>query len=372
MTGRRRFMARALELAAQARGRTSPNPMVGAVVVAGGEVLGEGYHARAGEPHAETIALAAAGEAARGADLYVTLEPCAHQGRTPPCADAIIAAGVARVFAAMRDPNPLVHGRGVERLRAAGVKVSIGLLGEDAARLNEVYCRHVTTGLPHVTLKIGMSLDGKTATRSGDARWITGEESRRRVHELRNVTDAVLVGIGTILADDPDLTTRLPGAACRHPDRVVIDSHLRIPNKARVLAHRNKGRTILVAGPNAPEARVRELRELGAEVLVVDGGERRVELQAVMARLAAQGITSVLVEGGSEVAASCLEAGVVDKLVFFIAPLIIGGREAPPVIGGRGAGPLADALRLRGLRWSASGEDLMVEAHLREPTCSPA
>jgi diaminohydroxyphosphoribosylaminopyrimidine deaminase/5-amino-6-(5-phosphoribosylamino)uracil reductase len=365
-------MARALELAARARGRTAPNPMVGAVVVAGDAVVGEGYHARAGEQHAETLALAAAGEAARGADLYVTLEPCAHHGRTPPCADAIIASGVARVFAAMRDPNPRVDGRGLARLREAGVGVKVGLLGEEAARLNEVYCTHVTTGLPHVTLKIGMSLDGKTATRSGDARWITGEESRRRVHELRNVSDAVLVGIGTILADDPDLTTRLPGIECHHPDRVVIDSHLRIPNKSRVLAHRNKGRTILVAGPHAPQARVRELRELGAEVVVADGGERRVELPKVMARLAALGITSVLVEGGSEIAASCLDAGVVDKLVFFIAPLIIGGREAPPVIGGRGAGPLAEALRLRDVRWSAAGEDLMVEARVREPSCSPA
>jgi diaminohydroxyphosphoribosylaminopyrimidine deaminase/5-amino-6-(5-phosphoribosylamino)uracil reductase len=365
-------MARALELAARARGRTAPNPMVGAVVVAGDEVVGEGYHARAGEPHAETLALAAAGDAARGADLYVTLEPCAHHGRTPPCVDAIVDAGVSRVFAAMRDPNPLVDGRGLARLREAGVQVKTGMLGDEAARLNEVYCKHVTTGLPHVTLKIGMSLDGKTATRSGDARWITGEESRRRVHELRNVSDAVLVGIGTILADDPDLTTRLPGVECRHPERVVIDSHLRIPNKARVLAHGTKGRTILVAGPNAPQARRRELRELGAEVIVVDGGERRVEMAAVMGRLGAMGITSVLVEGGSEIAASCLDAGVVDTLVFFIAPLIIGGRDAPPVIGGRGAGPLAEALRLRDMRWSSAGEDLVVEARLREPSCLPA
>lgn len=365
-------MARALALAERARGRTRPNPMVGAVLVAGGAVVGEGFHARAGEPHAETIALRQAGEAARGADLYVTLEPCAHHGRTPPCADAIIAAGVLRVFAAMRDPNPRVDGRGLARLREAGVAVRVGLLGEEAARLNEVYCKHVRTGLPHVTLKVGMSLDGKTATRTGEARWITGEESRRRVHELRNVTDAVLVGIGTVLADDPDLTTRLPGVECRHPDRVVIDSNLRIPSKARLLAHRNKGRTLIVAGPLAPAARVRELRELGAEVVVVDGGGRRVEPAAVVARLAELGITSVLVEGGSEIAASFLEAGVVDKIVFFIAPLIIGGREAPPVIGGRGAGPLSEALRLHDMRWSGTGGDLMVEAYLGEPACSRA
>ena len=365
-------MARAIELAARARGRTSPNPMVGAVLVCGDAIVGEGFHARAGESHAETIALELAGSAARGADLYVNLEPCSHHGRTPPCADAIIQAGVARVFAAMRDPNPKVDGRGIARLRAAGVKVHVGLLGGEAVRLNEIYCTNVKTGLPQVTLKIGMSLDGKTATRTGEARWITGEASRNRVHEMRNAVDAVLVGIGTILADDPDLTTRLPGTDCRHPDRVVIDSHLRIPSRARVLAHRNRGRTILIAGPHAAESRTRELRELGAEVIIVEGGERRVDLRLVVARLYALGITSVLIEGGSEIAASSLEAGIVDKLVFFIAPLLIGGREAPSVIGGRGVGPLAEALRLRNVRWDTVGEDIMVEGYVREPVCSPA
>ncbi len=365
-------MARALELGAGARGRTSPNPLVGAVLVRSEEIVGEGYHARAGELHAEAIALTQAGSAAAGADLYVNLEPCSHHGRTPPCADAIIQAGVRRVFAAMRDPNPKVDGSGIKRLQAAGIKVHVGLLGAEAVRLNEVYCTNMTTGLPHVTLKIGMSLDGKTATRTGEARWITGEASRKRVHEMRDTIDAVLVGIGTILADDPDLTTRLAGADCRHPDRVVIDSHLRIPSRARVLSHRNRGRTILIAGPHAPEARVRELRALGAEVIVVDGGERRVDLRLVVERLYALGITSVLIEGGSEIAASSLEAGIVDKLVFFIAPLLIGGRDAPPVIGGRGIGPLAQAARLRGVRWNTVGEDIMVEGYLREPACSPA
>ncbi len=363
-------MARAIELAACARGRTSPNPMVGAVIVAAEKIVGEGFHARAGEAHAETVALEQAGTAARGADLYVNLEPCSHHGRTPPCADAIINAGVSRVFAAIQDPNPRVDGRGLARLREAGVKVKIGLLAPEAARLNEIYCTNMTTGLPHVTLKIGMSLDGKTATRTGDARWITCEDSRRRVHEMRNAVDAVLVGIGTILADDPDLTTRLPGIDCRHPDRIVIDTHLRIPSRARVLAHRNRGRTILVAGPDAPGSRVRELREIGAEVLVVDGGDRRVDLRLVVERLFALGITSVLIEGGAEIAASSLESGIVDKIVFFISPLLIGGREAPPVIGGRGVGPLVDASRLRNVRWSTIGEDIMVEGYVREVACS--
>jgi len=340
--------------------------------VAGGAIVGEGFHARAGEPHAEVVALQKAGPAARGADLYVNLEPCSHHGRTPPCVDAIIGAGVARVFAAMRDPNPKVDGAGFARLQEAGVKVRVGLLADEAVRLNEVYCTTITTGLPHVTLKIGMSLDGKTATRTGDARWITGEASRKRVHEMRNSVDAILVGIGTVLADDPELTTRLAGLECRHPDRVVIDSHLRIPSRARVLAHRNRGRTFLVAGPHAPEARVRELRELGAEVIVVAGGDRRIDLRVVVQRLFALGIMSILIEGGSEIAASSLEAGIVDKLVFFIAPVLIGGREAPPVIGGLGAGRLAEAARLRDVRWSTIGEDVMVEGLVRERACSPA
>lgn len=365
-------MARALELAERARGRTSPNPMVGAVLAAGDTVVAEGYHARPGQPHAEAAALHLAGSAARGADLYVNLEPCSHHGRTPPCVDWIIAAGVARVFASMQDPNPRVDGRGFARLRAAGVKVHVGLLATEAARLNEVYCTNMATGLPLVTLKIGMSLDGKTATRTGDARWITGTAARKRVHELRNTTDAVLVGIGTILVDDPELTTRLEGVECRHPDRVVIDSHLRIPSRAKVLSHRNRGRTILVAGPHAPQSRMRELQELGAEVITVDGGERRVDLGIVVERLFGLGITSILIEGGSEIAASSLTAGIVDKLVFFIAPLLIGGREAPPVIGGRGVGPLADAPRLGDVRWSAVGDDIMVEGYLRKALCSPA
>jgi diaminohydroxyphosphoribosylaminopyrimidine deaminase/5-amino-6-(5-phosphoribosylamino)uracil reductase len=365
-------MARALELASAARGRTSPNPMVGAVLVRDGAVVGEGYHARAGEPHAEAVALAQAGERARGADLYVTLEPCAHFGRMPPCTDAIVAAGVARVFAAMRDPNPVVDGRGARRLREAGVSVSFGLLGEKARRLNEAYCKHITTGLPHVTLKIGMSLDGKIATRTGESRWITNEAARRRVHELRDGVDAVLVGIGTILADDPELTTRIPGGDGRNPARVVVDTRLRTPVKARVLSQRPRARVIFVAGPHATEERARELQGLGAEVLRVPGDPQRLDMRAVMERLGAAGIQSVLVEGGSEICASCIESGVVDRAVFFLAPILIGGREAPPAMGGRGAGPLAEAHRLREVRWEALGDNLMIEGVFREGPCSRA
>lgn len=368
-------MLRALELAARALGRTSPNPMVGAVVVRDDEILGEGFHTRAGEDHAEVAALRGAGDRARGADLYVNLEPCSHFGRTPPCADAIIRAGVGRVFAALRDPNPRVDGQGIERLREAGVAVHVGLLAAAARRLNEVYCKHITTGLPHVTLKSGMSLDGKIATRTGESRWITGEAARLKVHEIRNSVDAVLVGIGTILADDPELTTRLPDVECRHPDRIIIDSLLRVPLKSRVLVRRGPSRVILVASPHVPEERVRLLRGLGAEVLIIPGaagGDRRVDLRAVMRELGRLGITSLLVEGGSEIAASCLEAGIVDKVLFFIAPTIIGGRDAPSVIGGHGSGALADAPRLCDVRYTAVGDNLMVEGYLGERVCLPA
>jgi diaminohydroxyphosphoribosylaminopyrimidine deaminase/5-amino-6-(5-phosphoribosylamino)uracil reductase len=368
-------MARALHLAALGRGRTAPNPMVGAVVVRAGAVVGEGYHARAGEDHAEVVALRQAGPAAQGADLYVTLEPCSHFGRTPPCVDAIVRAGVGRVFAATQDPNPRVNGQGIARLREAGIPVSVGLLAAEAHLLNEVYCKHITTGVPHVTLKAGMSLDGKIATRTGESRWITGEGARLKVHELRNAVDAILVGIGTILADDPELTTRIPGADCRNPDRIVIDSLLRIPLKSRVLARRSPSRTILVANPHAPEERVRLLRDMGAEVIIVGfvpGGDRRIDLQVLMRQLGGMGITSVLVEGGSEIAASSLEAGIVDKVVFFIAPSVIGGRDATPVIGGRGVASLGEARRLRDVRYTPVGDNLMVEGYLGGRPCSPA
>ncbi len=365
-------MARALELAALARGRTSPNPMVGAVLVRDGEVVGEGHHERAGGAHAEVVALAAAGGRARGADLYVNLEPCSHHGRTPPCADALLAAGVARVFAAMGDPDPRVSGRGFARLREGGVTVSVGMLGEEARRLNEVHCTFVGRGRPHVTLKLGMSLDGRIATRTGESRWITDEAARELVHRMRDTADAILVGIGTVLADDPSLTTRLPGGGGRNPHRVVVDSHLRIPLRSRLLTQRARGKTILVACPGAPRERAEELRAAGAEVLVVPGGRRRVDIAAVVGALGGIGITSLLVEGGSEIAASFIASGVVDKLVAFVAPIIIGGKEAPAAVGGAGVAALADAPRLQGVRWEPVGGNLMVVGHLTEVPCSPA
>lgn len=359
-------MMRALDLAAEARGRTSPNPMVGAVVVGKEGVVGEGCHLRVGEDHAEVRALAAAGRGARGADLYVNLEPCSHHGRTPPCTEAIKGAGVRRVFAAIKDPNPLVAGKGARELRRAGISVRFGLAAPEARRLNEAFLKYIRTGMPFVFLKTAVSLDGKTATRKGDSRWISNALARARVHELRDGADAIMVGIGTVLADDPQLTTRLPEGGGRSPHRIVIDPLLRTPSGARVLAKEAGSRTILVAGEGVPAERIDRLESRGAEVMIMKGEGPVLDMGRLMRRLGKMEMTSVMVEGGSEVAASLLSAGVVDKVVYFIAPKIVGGREAPGAVGGEGAGLMREALGLKDLRVTALGDNIMVEGYLRQ------
>ena len=359
----RAFMVRALELALAGRGRVSPNPMVGAVLVKDGRIVGEGFHARAGAPHAEVVALEAAGEAARGATLYVTLEPCCHQGRTPPCAPRIVASGVLQVMSATLDPNPQVGGRGLALLREAGLRADVGLLEAEAVRLNEVFFTYMTSGRPFVTLKAAISLDGKIATVTGESRWITGEAARRRVHEMRNEVDAVLVGIGTILRDDPLLTTRLGVPGQRDPVRVIVDNLARLPAKARVINSASAAPTLVAVGPKAPAYKVERLREAGATVLVLEQSARRISLAALMQALVAREITSVLIEGGAEIHASALAEGIVDKVAFFLAPLLIGGKTAPSALGGPGIEKLADAVRLRDVRFTPLGEDLLVEGY---------
>ncbi|MCL6635390.1 MAG: bifunctional diaminohydroxyphosphoribosylaminopyrimidine deaminase/5-amino-6-(5-phosphoribosylamino)uracil reductase RibD, partial [Peptococcaceae bacterium] len=341
----RHYMRMALELAGRARGRTSPNPMVGAVVVKDGKVVGSGYHLRAGTPHAEVHALNEAGEKARGATLYVTLEPCCHYGRTGPCSEAVIGAGIARVVVAMTDPNPKVAGGGIKRLREAGIEVTLGVLEEEARELNEVFIKYITTGRPFVVAKAAMSLDGKIATRSGRSKWITGPEARAYGHQLRDWYDAIMVGIGTVLADDPSLTARLPGGKGRDPVRVILDSRARIPLNAGVLTRRSGAPTIIAATAAAPQAKLAALRRAGARVLVVNDGPR-VDLAGLMKLLAEQEITSVLIEGGSGVHGSALAAGIVDKVAWFIAPRIIGGREAPGPVGGEGVDDPAGAVEV--------------------------
>ena len=305
----RMWMRRTLDLAARARGRTSPNPMVGAVIVKGGEVAGEGFHAFAGSDHAEVVALHEAGVDAADATLYVNLEPCCHQGRTPPCVTRIMQAGIRRVVAACQDPNPAVNGKGIAALRDAGIVVDVGVLAEEAVRLNEFFFTHIRTGRPFVILKTAASLDGKIATRTGESRWITGEQARRRVHQLRNEVDAVLVGIGTVLRDDPLLTTRLGTADQRDPARVIVDNLARLPLRAKVVNRGSTAPTFVAVSEMAPRSRLETLEREGVQVLVVEGSPRRVSLDRLMDILGKFGFLSVMIEGGAEINASALQDG---------------------------------------------------------------
>ena len=355
-----RYLHRALALARRARGRTSPNPMVGAVVVRDGAVVGEGFHPKAGEPHAEVFALRAAGATARGATLYVSLEPCAHYGKTPPCADAVILAGITRVVAAALDPNPLVAGRGVARLRDAGIAVEVGALATKEARLNEAWRHWMVTKRPFVTLKLAASLDGKLATRTGDSRWITGPAARRDVHRQRATQDAILTTAMTVLADDPALTARTPGG--RDPRRIIVDPQLRTCASAQVYASANPA-PLLVTGV-ADDERLASFRACGVEILRVPLVDGHCSLSALMEELGRRDIVSLMVEAGGSFAAALVEARVVQKLRLYLAPLLIGGRDATPAFGGDGAATLADAFRLREITWRRIGEDFRVEGYL--------
>lgn len=364
MTRDEQFMAEAIRLAARARGRTRPNPMVGAVVVKDGRVVGRGFHKRAGGPHAEVFALDEAGSKARGATLYVNLEPCSFHGRTPPCAPRVAGSGVARVVIAMEDPHPRVSGRGIAILEEQGIEVVCGVLTERAARLNEVFVKYVTTGFPFVTLKSACTLDGKIATASGESQWISCEASRRRSHRMRGEMDGILVGIGTVLADDPRLTARW-GRAPRQPRRIVIDRKLRTPTGARILEANEAGPTIVATLTGADLGKVEALERKGAEVLpfppTPDGG---LDFPELLRELGKREVTSLLIEGGAGVAAAILESGVVDKVLFFIAPIIVGGNRAPGPVGGEGIASLAEAVTLERMGVRRSGEDLMIEAYV--------
>ena len=356
------YMREALRLAQNAIGRTSPNPMVGAVVVKDGRVVGAGWHRKAGTPHAEIHALRMAGDLAHGATLYVTLEPCVHTGQTGPCTEAILEAGVKRVVAAMEDPNPLVSGRGLQRLRAAGVEVECGLLESEARRLNEAFVTWVTERRPFVTLKMAMTLDGKIATTSGESQWITGERSRLHGHELRDRHDAILVGIGTVLKDKPSLTTRLPDGNGRHPCRVVLDSHARTPLDTPFLLD-GLAPVLIAVTESAPEERVKRLRDFGAEVLCAGNGPE-VDLSYLMQALAEKHICSLLVEGGGTVHFSFLSAGLADKVCAFIAPRLLGGRSALTVVEGGGFSRLSDAVRLSDIEIETLDSDLYLQGYV--------
>ena len=359
------FMDMALRLAIRGRGRTRPNPMVGAVLVRGGRVLATGYHKSPGSPHAEVVAIEGAKPDPKGAILYVNLEPCAHHGRTPPCLDLILAKKIRRVVIGTRDTNPLVNGRSIATLRRKGVQVTCGILEEKCRTLNEAFFKSVETGKPFVTLKAAVTLDGKIASSRGQSQWISCPESRKKVHRLRSRADAILVGIGTVLEDDPQLTVRgIPGA--RNPCRVVMDSRLRIPLTARVL--QPDAETLVATTHRAPKKKVAALAEKGVGIEVFTPNRAgRVPLGPLLRCLGKRGIQDVLVEGGSQLYTTVLEEDEADKLVIFVAPLLLGGEEAPGLFGGRGFASPAKGRSVHSLQWRRSDRDLMLEAYLSGP-----
>jgi len=357
-------MSRALQLARKGEGRTSPNPLVGAVVVKNGRVVGEGFHKKAGAAHGEIEALRKAGNQAKGADLYVNLEPCCHFGKTPPCTRAIIAAGIKKVVIGMRDPNELVLGKGIRELKKSSIAVIDGVLKRDCERLNEVFMKFIQTRRPFVTLKSAISLDGKIATRTGESRWITGAKAREKVHQMRDRADVIVAGAGTVVKDDPFLTTRLRKKSVKHPVRVILDNEHLVPLTANVFKNSDCQRVLYAAGKNLPQARKEELARRGVEVLQLQEKGGGVDLQRLMKALGEMQLTSVLIEGGGEVNASALAQGVVDKVIFFIAPILIGGKDAPGSLGGPGIEDLRDAFKVKNMKVTAIGKDWMVEGYL--------
>ncbi len=360
----RAFMHQALTLALKATGLTSPNPLVGCVIVAKGEIVGSGFHPRAGEPHAEIFALREAGDKALGADLYVTLEPCNHQGRTPPCTTAIIKAGIRRVFIGTSDPNPEVAGRGAAFLQASEITVKIGLLEEKCRKINEFWNKFITTKRPFVTLKSAASMDGRIATHSGHSQWITNEKSRHYVHQLRAAHDAILIGIGTLLKDNPRLTARLPGEIPRNPYRIIVDSMLRTPLDFKIFGSDGSERVLLATKSHAPE-KLAPYRKLVKDILILPSNNLgQLDLEELMKILAQRGITSVLIEGGSEINGSALDNHIIDKICFFYAPILVGGRGSRGMISGEGANTIDQAVTITDLSIRNFDDDICVEGYL--------
>ncbi|EST11525.1 bifunctional diaminohydroxyphosphoribosylaminopyrimidine deaminase/5-amino-6-(5-phosphoribosylamino)uracil reductase RibD [Sporolactobacillus laevolacticus] len=359
------YMELAIHLAQMTRGQTSPNPAVGAVVVNHGSVVGVGAHLKAGEAHAEVNALRMAGDRAEGGVMYVTLEPCSHFGRTPPCADLIIKKKLKRVVIASRDPNPLVSGKGIERMRQAGITVDTGVMKKEADALNPFFFHYIRTGAPFVTLKIASTLDGKTATSIGESKWITNDQSRHDVHALREQHDAILVGIGTVLADDPQLTVRLNDEA-HQPIRVVLDTHLRIPEEARLVTD-SAAPTWIVTGNTIDEKKAERLNHGHIDIFQLP--EEKIDVRKLLALLGEKGITSLLVEGGATVHGSFVKSRSFDRLIAYLAPKLIGGTEAIPAVGGSGIEHLAEAAKLSIERVENIGGDLKITA-IPEKECS--
>lgn len=361
------YMKRVLELAARGSGTTSPNPLVGAVIVRDGEIIGEGWHEKAGEPHAEINAIRNANEDVENSTIYVNLEPCSHFGRTPPCAAELVERKFKRVVVAMEDPNPLVAGRGIKLLRDNGIQVDVGSCRIEALMLNDIFIKYITRRKPFVLLKAAMTLDGKTATRTGDSKWISGELSREHVHRLRNRYSSILVGYNTVIKDNPELTSRLMGVKTRNPVRIIMDSKGRIPAEARVLDIDGNKRTIIAATEDMDEEKLRYLENKGAEIIITDKKAGKVNVVQLMEELGKRGIDSILVEGGGTAAASFVEEGLVDKVAFFIAPVLVGGAAAPTPVMGSGVDLISDGYRLKYRNISTFGEDILVEGYINVP-----
>jgi diaminohydroxyphosphoribosylaminopyrimidine deaminase/5-amino-6-(5-phosphoribosylamino)uracil reductase len=359
-----KFMGRALELAEKGSGYTNPNPLVGAVIVKAGRIIGEGYHEFYGGHHAEVNAFNNAVEDVKGATMYVTLEPCSHYGKTPPCAKAIVEKGIRKVVIGIQDPNPLVAGKGIEILKENGIEVVLGVLEEEGKKLNEIFLKYITTGLPFCIMKTAMTLDGKIAAQTGDSKWITGELSRRYVHRLRHRTAGIMVGIGTVLADDPMLNTRLEDGGGSDPIRIILDSSARIPLEAKILNLDSNASTIIVATEKASKDRIKAIEEKGAEIIIAPLKNNGVDLSFLMRILGEKKIDSILLEGGSKINYAALEAGIVDKVNAFIAPKIIGGDNAKTPVGGKGISLMKNAINLKDIMVHRFENDIMIEGYI--------
>jgi len=359
-----KLMREALHQAKKAWGRTSPNPMVGAVIVREGRILSRGYHRGPGQAHAEVEALSKLRQKIRKKDiLYVTLEPCNHWGRTPPCTEAILASGIKRVFIGMKDPNPHVPGGGAGYLSGHGVEIKTGILETECLRLNEAYLKHITTGMPFIILKSAQTLDGWTATATGHSKWITNEHSRRFVHQLRNRMDAIMVGIGTVLADDPSLNTRLPGKQTRDPVRVIADTNLRISSQAKVIKQESQAKTVIAVGPDVPRKRLESIEKEGVSIIRCRSKKGLIDLEGLFQSLGEMGLQSVLVEGGSGITGSLIREKLADKFYIFMAPKILGGNDGYPVAAGRGAKRMDRCLNLRDIKIRRFKEDILIEGY---------
>ena len=356
------YMRMALDLARKGKGWTTPNPLVGAVIVKGGRAIGQGYHQKYGQPHAEVNAIASAKEDVTEATLYVTLEPCSHFGKTPPCSDLLIDKNIKRVVVGTLDPNPLVAGKGIEKLRSSGIEVVTGVLEEESQKMNEIFIKYIVTKKPFVLMKNAMSLDGKIATVTGESQWISGESSRRKVHSLRHELAGIMVGIETIIKDDPQLTSRTLNS--RNPIRIVVDSHLRIPIASKVLTQQDKAKTIVATTKRANNEKLDTLKQMGIEVIVIKVKCERVDLRELMKVIGAKGIDSILLEGGANLNFSALEEGIVDKIHSYIAPIIIGGKEAKTAVEGAGVHSLNNAFQIDRMTAVMVGEDLFVEGYI--------